>query len=331
MPELPEVESVRRGLQDWAAGHRVIRARVLDPRILGTTSQRVVPPGAADHFVSRITGARLDSVERRGKFMWLPMTVDGAQEPVTGAALSVHLGMSGQFRVHDPSDPVHPHTRAVFDLVPDPSGAPSGGPAAEAPVTPDAPPVAVGGAPSRGVRELRFVDQRIFGHLGIDRLVDSHGYAVPSGAAHIALDPLDPRFDLEGVARAIGRKRSGMKAALLDQGLLSGIGNIYADEALFAARVHPLAPTATTRISRVRAVLEAAHDVMSLALAQGGTSFDALYVDVNGESGYFARSLQAYGRAGSECFRCEGIMQKLVAAGRTSHYCPVCQKAPRRR
>lgn len=302
MPELPEVESVRIGLQQWLLHEptRIVSVRVLDPRILGTTSQRTVPSGAAEFFSARLVGAEPLSVERRGKFMWLPVRL--ADGDVT-SALSVHLGMSGQFRVHTGSDALHPHTRAVFD-VERASGEPF---------------------------ELRFVDQRIFGHLGVDALVPSYGYAVPSGAAHIALDPLDPAFDGEAVARALGRKRTGMKAALLDQTLVSGIGNIYADEALHAAGVHPLASTETTRISRVRRVLEAAREVMELSLSQGGTSFDALYVNVNGESGYFARSLQVYGRTGEPCRRCSTPIERLTVAGRSSHVCPRCQKRPRSR
>lgn len=329
MPELPEVESVRRGLETWARGRRVARVRVLDPRILGTTSQRVIAPGAAADFAELLAGHVLASVERRGKFLWLPLdthaatpwqpwarTADDRDLRTPPLALSVHLGMSGQFRVHTAADPLHRHTRAILDL--DPADV-------------DSDPADVDGRPAAS--ELRFVDQRIFGHLGVEPLVPDRWTAgdryVPASAAHIAADPLEPGFDAEAVARRIQRKRTVLKAALLDQTTVSGIGNIYADEALFAAGVHPLAPTRTTRISRIRAVLRESAAVMRAALAQGGTSFDSLYVHVNGESGYFARSLQVYGRTGEPCRRCGTPITRLVVGGRSSHVCPACQRTPR--
>lgn len=348
MPELPEVESVARGLRTWAVGRRITGVRVLDERILGTTSHRTIAAGARAEFSERLTGRRLASVQRRGKFLWLPLApgpwrggraADPAGAPGSGIpsgscpaldadpplALSVHLGMSGQFRVHTPADPLHRHTRAILDLA-GPGGADAG---------PDAP--AAPAAPT----ELRFLDQRIFGHLGVEPLVpDPHRPVthpggtpglVPASAAHIAPDPLEPAFDLEAVARRIQRKRTALKVALLDQTTVSGIGNIYADEALFAAGVHPLAPAHSTRISRIRAVLAAADAVMRSSLEQGGTSFDALYVHVNGESGYFARSLQVYGRTGQPCPRCGTPIARLTVGGRSSHVCPACQRPPRRR
>jgi formamidopyrimidine-DNA glycosylase len=313
VPELPEVESVRRGLQTWAQGARVDRVRILDARILGTTSNRLIAPEAPARFTAELSGSQLASVERRGKFMWLPLRGGGgtpaalpesapADPPVTAEpptrALSVHLGMSGQFRIHDAADPMHRHTRAILDLE----------------------------RAGRQRLELRFVDQRIFGHLGIDDLVESHGALAPRSASHIALDPLHPLYDPERTARRIQAKRTGMKAALLDQTVVSGIGNIYADEALFAARVHPLAPTRTTRISRIRAVLAEAAAVMRDSLAQGGTSFDALYVHVNGESGYFERSLNVYGREGHPCKRCGTPIARERFMNRSSHFCPICQR-----
>lgn len=250
MPELPEVESVRRGVDEWTAGARVTAAEVVDPRILGTTSARRIDEATAAAFAERVTGASITGAERRGKFMWL--TLDG------DAGLLIHLGMSGQLRVHLAADETHRHTRAVLRL-------------------------------ERGEEpyDLRFVDQRIFGHLSVQGLVASHGRLVPASAIHIAPDPLEDAFDVEATVDALARKRTPIKAALLDQTLVSGIGNIYADEALFRAGVHPLALPARTRRSRLAAVLESATTVMGDALAVGGTSFDSLYVNVDGESGRF--------------------------------------------
>ncbi|MCU4297747.1 bifunctional DNA-formamidopyrimidine glycosylase/DNA-(apurinic or apyrimidinic site) lyase [Brevibacterium permense] len=308
MPELPEVESVRRGVDEWTAGTTIAGAEVADPRILGTTSQRRIDPSAVSGFVSAVTGAHILRAERRGKFMWLSLgegtdlsTADPVTSPVPRPELGilVHLGMSGQLRIHSPGEEIHRHTRAILHLDSD--------------------------------RELRFVDQRIFGHIGVQPLVHGYGRLVPASAVHIAADPLEPAFDPEAVVGELANKRTAIKTALLDQTLVSGIGNIYADEALFRAGVHPLAVPARTRKSRLVAVLESATKVMSDALAVGGTSFDALYVNVNGESGYFDRALLVYGRGGQECVRCGTEIVKITVGGRGTHYCPVCQKPPRYR
>jgi formamidopyrimidine-DNA glycosylase len=308
MPELPEVESVRSGVHEWTAGTTITGAEVLDTRILGMTSQRRIDPSAVSGFVSAVTGAHIWRAERRGKFMWLSLgegadlsTADPVTSPVPRPELGilVHLGMSGQLRIHSPGEDIHRHTRAVLHLDSD--------------------------------RELRFVDQRIFGHIGVQPLVHGYGRLVPASAVHIAADPLEPAFDPDAVVGELAKKRTAIKAALLDQTLVSGIGNIYADEALFRAGVHPLAVPARTRKSRLVAVLESATKVMSDALAVGGTSFDALYVNVNGESGYFDRALLVYGRGGQDCVRCGTEIAKITVGGRGTHYCPVCQKAPRYR
>ncbi|MCG7298766.1 bifunctional DNA-formamidopyrimidine glycosylase/DNA-(apurinic or apyrimidinic site) lyase [Brevibacterium sp. ACRRH] len=323
MPELPEVESVRRGLSAWLTGATITRARVLDARILGTTSARNVPAERVVSFERALAGVRIASVERRGKYMWMPLVGaglvgtglvgaglagDGEAAEVGERALAMHLGMSGQARIHDADDPLHPHTRAVFDVA---------GPA--------------------GVAQLRFVDQRIFGHLGVERLVPgATGTAgerrlVAESARGAGLDPFEDGFSVPVVARAIARKNVAMKSALLDQRVVSGVGNIYADEALFEAGVHPAARASRLRISRIERVLEAARDVMARALEVGGTSFDALYVNVNGESGYFERSLQVYGREGQPCVRCSTPITRVVLGGRSTHVCVKCQKPQRLR
>lgn len=297
MPELPEVESVRRGVDEWTAGTTITGAEVADPRILGTTSQRRIDPSAVSGFVSAVTGAHILGAERRGKFMWLSLGEGTASSAELG--ILVHLGMSGQLRIHTPGEEIHRHTRAILHL--------------------------------DSERELRFVDQRIFGHIGVQPLVHGYGRLVPASAVHIAADPLEPAFDPERVVADLAKKRTAIKAALLDQTLISGIGNIYADEALFRAGVHPLAVPARTRKSRLVEVLESATKVMSDALAVGGTSFDALYVNVNGESGYFDRALLVYGRGGQECVRCGTEIVKITVGGRGTHFCPNCQKPPRYR
>ena len=319
MPELPEVESVRRGLSAWLTGSTITRARVLDARILGTTSARNVPAERVVSFERALEGVRIASVERRGKYMWMPLAGDGLAGDGEAAevgewALAMHLGMSGQARIHEADNPLHSHTRVVFDVA---------GPA--------------------GVAQLRFVDQRIFGHLGVERLVPgvagtpgATGTAgerrlVAESASEVGLDPFEDGFSVPVVARAIARKNVAIKTALLDQRVVSGVGNIYADEALFEVGVHPAARASRLRISRIERALEAARDVMARALEVGGTSFDALYVNVNGESGYFERSLQVYGREGQPCVRCSTPITRVVLGGRSTHVCVKCQKPQRLR
>ena len=276
MPELPEVEVVRRGLEAHALGRTITRVDVLHPRPVRTH------PVGADGFAADLTGRRIDAVRRRGKFMWLVLEDD---------ALVVHLGMSGQFRVNGPADELLRNTRVLFDL-------------------------------DDGV-QLRFIDQRMFGGLDLR----SHSAADP--VPHIALDPFDQDFDERAVAQRLRLRRTSVKRAILDQSLVSGIGNIYADEALWRAGIRGTRIASSLSRPRLRALPDAAAEVMRDALAVGGTSFDSLYVNVNGESGYFARSLDAYGREGEPCARCGAPIRRERFMNRSSYSCPRCQVRPR--
>ncbi|GAA1453901.1 bifunctional DNA-formamidopyrimidine glycosylase/DNA-(apurinic or apyrimidinic site) lyase [Nesterenkonia lacusekhoensis] len=309
MPELPEVEVVRRGVETWAAGRSVRRAEVHDPRSL---RRHIEGP---DHFVESLAGAQLGTPQRRGKFLWIPLNVveAGGSDPggsapgvPAGAALLIHLGMSGQVLIEDSEAPRQKHLKITLSL----SGA----------------------EPA----QLRFVDQRIFGGMQISPLIPaSHpSGTVPEAAAHIAPDPLEPAVTAETLFRALRRRRSGLKRALLDQQLLSGVGNIYADEALWLAGLHFARRTETITRAETARLLTAVREVMEAALAAGGTSFDALYVNVNGASGYFDRSLQCYGRQGQPCRRCadagvETLIRRTPFMGRSSSWCPRCQPRPR--
>ncbi|NLE98364.1 MAG: bifunctional DNA-formamidopyrimidine glycosylase/DNA-(apurinic or apyrimidinic site) lyase [Propionibacterium sp.] len=276
MPELPEVEVVRAGLQSHAVGRRIDAVTVLHPRPVRQH------PGGAEAFVSDLTGMRVDDARRRGKYLWLVLGPD---------ALVVHLGMSGQFRIAHADDEHPRNTRVLFDL-------------------------------SDGT-QLRFVDQRMFGGLELRR--DLAHDPVP----HIAPDPFGPDFRLHDVARTLRSRRTTVKRALLDQRLVSGIGNIYADEALWHARLHFETPTTQVGPRQATAVLRAAERVMREALAAGGTSFDSLYVNVNGESGYFERGLNVYGREGLPCPRCGAAIRRHPFMNRSSFTCPKCQRVPR--
>ena len=300
MPELPEVETVRRGLEPLVAGAVVEHVEVLRDSCVRRQG------GGAGEFAVALAGATFTAAVRRGKFMWLPFesatTADGSAR-----ALSAHLGMSGQFRVADGDGAApHPHCRVRLRLRRD-----------------------------QGPIVLDFLDQRTFGYLTVEKLVPSvdggaggHGSplaALPGSVAHIARDALDPGADVAMTASTLRASRRAIKQVLLDQCVVSGIGNIYADEALWLARVHPTRPAHSLHQEEAVALLQAARDVMTTALAQGGTSFDALYVNVNGESGYFSRSLEAYGRHGGPCSRCGGLLRRDRLGGRSTHWCDTCQ------
>jgi formamidopyrimidine-DNA glycosylase len=212
----------------------------------------------------------------------------------SGDAIIGHLGMSGQLLIVPAETPDGPHLRVRFTFT-------DGGP------------------------QLRFVDQRTFGGLS----VSEDGAALPSEIAHIARDPMDPLFDDEAFVAALRRKHTEIKRALLDQTLISGVGNIYADEALWRAQLHGARPTDAMTKPAVRRLLAHVRDVLSEAIVAGGTSFDALYVNVNGQSGYFDRSLNAYGREGQPCHRCGTPIRREQFMNRSSFSCPRCQPRPR--
>ena len=343
MPELPEVETVRAGLADHSLGRPVQAVRVVDARSL-----RRHLPGPA-HFEEALTGRALRGAYRRGKYLWL--TLSEADGTLADEALVVHLGMSGQLLVRDEpggemgSDSGNDlQARAAFDEQPrhlrvalelGPAGATGG--------------AASTNRASTGQR-LLFVDQRIFGGMFLSPLVPDvpaaegkaslgevpERFLVPQAVKHIARDPLDTFFDPAAVRRKFLRTSSGIKKVLLDQSVISGVGNIYADEALWRARLHYAKPARTLSAAQTRELLEAVTQVLRESLAAGGTSFDALYVNVLGESGYFERSLNAYGRAGEPCHRCaEAGRTSLIVRepfqNRSSYRCPHCQRAPRSR
>jgi formamidopyrimidine-DNA glycosylase len=333
VPELPEVEVVRRGLSAHVTGRTVADVEVCHPRAV----RRHLP--GADDLVSRLRGRTVVDVRRRGKYLWLDLAPrpgdgvrsvrdvpaalsspgpapgvhgsasdvsrlaradgEGSAAEVADEALVMHLGMSGQLLVQPAAAPPELHLRVRFGF-------------------------------ADGDPELRFVDQRTFGGLALEPLVPAGELeTVPASVAHIARDPLDPRYDLERTAARLRRKHSGVKRSLLDQTLVSGIGNIYADEALWRARLHGERPA--DRLTRQQSldVLTSASDVMRESLGEGGTSFDALYVNVNGQGGYFERSLAAYGREGEPCDRCGTPIVRQAFMNRSSFSCPRCQPPPR--
>jgi formamidopyrimidine-DNA glycosylase len=280
VPELPEVEVVRRGLASSITGRTITGVRVLHPRPV-----RRHLTGPAD-FELQITGRTFTEPRRRGKYLWLPFN--------DGDAILAHLGMSGQFRLAHADAPLAPNTRIIFAF-------------------------------ADGEPGLRFIDQRMFGGLSLS----PGGSELPPEISHIGRDPFDPEFDLADAISRLRRRNTVIKRALLDQQLISGIGNIYADEALWTARMHYARPTRTMSRAQAAQVVTAATAVMRRALDHGGTSFDALYVNINGSGGYFDRSLAVYGREGEPCPRCGTPIRREPFMNRSSYRCPRCQRAPR--
>ncbi|MEJ3404199.1 bifunctional DNA-formamidopyrimidine glycosylase/DNA-(apurinic or apyrimidinic site) lyase [Rathayibacter sp. YIM 133350] len=304
MPELPEVEVVRAGLEPAVTGALIAGVEVFEPRSLRRHVQ------ARGGFVELLEGRRLLAAVRRGKFLWVPLD--------SGDALVAHLGMSGQVLLREPGRQESGLLRIRLHLE----------------------------HPDLGEFWLHFVDQRIFGSMAIDAMMPtSDGFAagfsgrakgpwqslIPAQVAHIARDPLDPAFDDAAFLRALRRTRSGVKRALLNQRLVSGIGNIYADEALWAAKIHYEQPGDSLTLPRARTLLAEVRHVLAKALAEGGTSFDAQYVNVNGASGYFSHSLNVYGRQGLPCPRCGTTIVREQFMNRGSHLCPPCQRLRRPR
>lgn len=281
MPELPEVEVVRRGLQAHIAGRTITAVRVNHPRAV-----RRHEAGPAD-LTARLLDNQITGTGRRGKYLWLTLG--------SGEALVVHLGMSGQMLLGPVARTEHLRIAVLLD----------------------------------DGTALSFVDQRTFGGWMLTDLVTVDGTEVPDPVAHIARDPLDPRFDRDAVVKVLRGKHSEIKRQLLDQTVVSGIGNIYADESLWRAKVNGARIAETLTRPTLARLLDHAADVMREALGQGGTSFDSLYVNVNGESGYFDRSLDAYGREGEPCGRCGAVMRREKFMNRSSYYCPKCQPRPR--
>lgn len=314
MPELPEVETVRAGLAPALTNATVTAIDVLDAR----SFKRHV--GGVEDFIATMVGAKILAVVRRGKFLWMPLELPAGRNPGHELAMVGHLGMSGQMLLRTPGFAEDKLTRVVIHAISD-----------------DGEKV-----------EMRFIDQRLFGSLAIDNLVEtsdglpggfSNGLGVspdgestwwrnliPASAAHIMRDPLDEDFDEKFVIAKFKKKNSGIKRVLLDQQTLSGIGNIYADEALWRSQLHYDQPAASLTGPKAKELLQHVREILAKAVTEGGTSFDEQYKNVNGESGYFAVSLNAYGMTGMPCKRCGTQIKRETWMNRGSHFCPKCQK-----
>ena len=277
MPELPEVETVRSGLEKYVVGKRISAVQ--------TFHARTVKPGSIAPLSSAV-GSKIQAVKRRGKFLWLELDRD--------FTLVAHLGMSGQLLMQPSTAPIQAHMRARMSLL---------------------------SRLGRGRDEIRFIDQRTFGWLSLEE----QNKGIPRCVEHIAYDPFEAEFDINQVVTKIKSKKCAIKPAILNQEVLSGIGNIYADEALWRAKIHPEVICEDLSEAEIKKVITSAISVMKSAIKAGGTSFDQQYKNVNGESGYFSRSLKVYGREGEKCSRCGSTIHRIAFANRSSHFCPRCQ------
>ena len=283
MPELPEVETVRSGLEKYVINRRIASAHSYHFRAIKPNS---IAPLAA------VAGARIRAVKRRGKFLWFELDRE--------FTLVAHLGMSGQLLISPKKSPDQSHLRARIELQKSAGSV---------------------GKKSSG-NEIRFIDQRTFGWLSIEEMQDE----IPTSVAHIAYDPFEAEFNLKNVIADISSRKSAIKPAILNQEIISGIGNIYADEALWRAKIHPEIICEDLSEDEIKKIINSAKAVMKSAIKAGGTSFDQQYKNVNGASGYFSRSLSVYGRAGQPCSRCATLIRRIAFANRSSHFCPRCQR-----
>lgn len=284
MPELPEVETVRRRLGAHIEGHLITSVEGEGGRLV-----RNNPQGIADLHV-HLPGAEISRVERRGKFMWLCLRE-------RDLALVIHLGMSGQVRVAKTSRGQlarHEHLRLIFD----------------------------------DGRRVSFVDPRTFGHVTLSGLItDANGRLIPELARKIAPDPFED-ISLDPTIQKIRRSRRPIKTVLLDQAVISGIGNIYADEALFLSGIHGTRGGDSLEEDTLKEIVENARVVMGRALAMKGTSFDSAYVTADGEPGEYGRALRVYRRSGRACPECGDRIQRMVIHQRSHFFCPTCQPCP---
>lgn len=283
MPELPEVEVVRKGLAEHVKNRKISNAKVRNNRALRNFEF------SSKTFEKTVSGFTINSVERRGKFLW--MTLKNSSQ-----AISAHLGMSGQMLMVKKNEKPSTHARVTFDF-------------------------------SDTKRSLHFIDQRTFGWVNLEELVEAKDKRlVPQSVLHISPDLFEETFDLGKTISNIKRRKTGIKQALLNQEIVAGIGNIYADEALWLAKTHWADVCENLSEKKIKEILISAKEVMAKALEKGGTSFDDLYIDVNGESGYFENELNAYGREGERCYRCDlEMVREAFSNNRSSTICPNCQ------
>lgn len=273
MPELPEVETVRKGLERLVVGKTIEKVRVLWPKIIASPS--------AELFDLQLTGQTIEQMERRGKYLIFKLS---------HADLISHLRMEGKYEVHLADDPLTKHTHVIFMFT--------------------------------DGTELRYLDVRKFGRMVLVEKDQSQFY---KGILALGPEPTPAEFKLARFKKELKQHRKAVKPLLLDQRLVTGLGNIYVDEALWEARIHPEQPADSLKPKEVEKLYHAIIDVLDRAVAAGGTTIRS-YLNALGEAGTFQVSLNVYGQTGKPCLRCGTPIEKIKVAQRGTHFCPTCQK-----
>jgi len=285
MPELPEVETVARGLRRTIVGRRILSVR------LGKTDFIDDPAALEQH----LPGRQIEAVERYGKFMLLRLSpASGGSSPAVNgdaapAALLVHLGMTGQIAPNPAAQPCEKHTHACFLLDDN--------------------------------RELRYTDARRFG-----RLAYLSAGPLAEELRAFGADPLE--VSVEEFVEQARTRRARIKALLLDQSFLRGVGNIYADESLWRAKIHPARLGASLKKKQAATLHRVLREILEKAIVLRGSSISD-FLDAEGQPGEYQRHHRAYGREGERCYRCGALIRRAIVAGRSSYFCPKCQPAPR--
>lgn len=273
MPELPEVETVRKGLERLVIGKTVEQVTVLWPKIIESPSVELVD--------LQLRGQTIEKIERRGKFLIIKFTQ---------ADLVSHLRMEGKYEVHQAGDPVTKHTHVIFSFT--------------------------------DGTELRYLDVRKFGRMVLMEKDQGTQY---KGILALGPEPIPSEFKLSEFTKGLKKHKKAIKPVLLDQRLVTGLGNIYVDEALWEAQIHPEQPADTLKAKEVARLYSAIIDVLDRAVQAGGTTIRS-YLNALGEAGTFQVSLNVYGQTGKPCPRCGTPIQKIKVAQRGTHFCPTCQK-----
>jgi formamidopyrimidine-DNA glycosylase len=274
MPELPEVESVRRGLLPWIVGAKIIKAELSLPRLLK------YPKPAS--FQKSLTGSRIKALTRKGKY--LIFELDNQKD------LIIHLGMSGRLIPSAESEAYPPHTHLILQL--------------------------------EAQANLLFIDPRTFGRIA---LLPHEDYSQLPGLAAIGIDPTLPEEYQWEKVKDLFRGNRPVKSFLLDQSILAGIGNIYADESLFRAKIHPLRLVSSLTTREKKRLFTVIQDILNEAIECGGTTI-LTFMDSHKNHGNFQSHLQVYGKENSPCPHCSSLIHKITIAGRSAHFCPHCQK-----
>jgi formamidopyrimidine-DNA glycosylase len=282
MPELPEVETVRRGLDRYTLDQAITGTEVLLPRMIAS-------PDTPEEFSFGLNQTKIQAWHRRGKYLFAQLVAPGTQQ--AAGWLGVHLRMTGQLLWVESQTELHKHTRVRLFLGKD--------------------------------WEIRFVDQRTFGQMWWIP-PSQQPEQVMTGMGKLGPEPFDPAFSIEYFTAKLQKSQRNIKTVILDQTLVAGLGNIYADEALFMSKIHPNTPAGNLTVPQIKLLRESAIKVLQTSIDQGGTTFSN-YLNVQGTNGNYGGMAWVYNRTKEPCRVCHTPIKKIRLGGRGTHYCPQCQ------